>query len=49
MQIWDYPILTLKIPLKFVGLCGKYEVWLNHILTLNILTSSILITINLNN
>ena len=25
MQIWDYQILTLKISLKFVGLCGKHE------------------------
>ena len=24
MQIWDYQILTLKIPLKFVRLCGKH-------------------------
>ena len=24
MQIWDYRILTLKIPLKFVGLCDKH-------------------------
>ena len=25
MQIWDYQILTLKIPLKWVGLCGKHD------------------------
>jgi len=24
MQIWDYQLLILKIPLKFVGLCDKH-------------------------
>ena len=36
MQFWNYQILTLKIPLKCVGLCGKHKVWVNQILTLKI-------------
>ena len=36
MHIWDYQILTPKIPLKFVGLCGKHASLVKPYVTLNI-------------